>query len=195
MEKEEKSNSRIWYHCTMRILAIYGSLNSDSINKALIQTFAAMASPDMQMEVQGIEGFPLFSRDLERRGTPQIALDYKAKILAADGILISTPEYNRSLPGAFKNVIDWTSRGEHPWKGKPVGVVGASDGQRGANVAQYDLKRILAYFDAHVLGQPEIHFAEGDKKVADGMVTDEKTKGYIAGYLEKFKAHVERFSR
>src|SRR4051812_18471907 len=178
----------------MKILAIYGSLNSDSINKALIQTFALLAPQGMEIKAVGIDGFPLFSKDLEAKGTPQIVTEYKAKILAADGIIISTPEYNRSMPGALKNVIDWTSRGELVWRGKPVGVVGASDGVRGASFAQYDLKKILTYFDAHLLGQPEFYFAEGDTKIVEGLVSDEKTKGHIKKYLEKFKTHVEEFS-
>ena len=174
----------------MNILIIYGSLNANSLNKALAKTMAALAPTDMKVELLGIEGFPLFSMEVEAAGTPQIALDYKAKILAADGIIIATPEYNRSMPGSLKNVIDWTSRGDHPWKGKPVGVVGASDGLRGASFAQYDLKRIMNYFDAHLMGQPEFYFGEADKKITDGLVSDEKTKGYISKFLEKFKTHV-----
>jgi chromate reductase len=179
----------------MNILVIYGSLNQNSINKALAKTFATLAPPDMTVEVIGIEGFPLFSKELELQGAPQIVLDYKSKILAADGVIISTPEYNRSMPGSLKNALDWISRAEHPWHGKPVGVVGASDGIRGASFAQYDLKRILTYWDAQVLGQPEMFVGELDKKITDGLVTDEKTRVYISKYLEKFKAHVERFKK
>src|SRR3954464_1577843 len=163
----------------MNILVIYGSLNSDSINKALAKTIVSLAPEGMQTELLGIEDFPLFSKDLEKEGTPQIVTDYKAKILAAHGVIIATPEYNRSIPGALKNALDWISRGEHPWSGKPVGVVGASDGVRGASFAQYDLKRILPYWDAHVLGQPEMYIPEADKKITNGLISDEKIKGYI----------------
>jgi NAD(P)H-dependent FMN reductase len=179
----------------MKVLIIYGSLHINSLNKALAKTMAQMAPAGMEVETIGIEGFPLFSEDLEKEGTPQVAADYKAKIVAADGVIVVTPEYNRSMPGALKNVIDWTSRGEVPWKGKPVGVAGASDGLRGASFAQADLKRILAYFDAHLMGQPEFYFHEADKKIIDGLVTDESTRSRITKYLEKFKTHIETFSR
>jgi chromate reductase len=179
----------------MNILIIYGSLHTNSLNKALAKTMAQLAPAGMSVETIGIDGFPLFSEDLEATGTPQIATDYKAKIAAADGVIVVTPEYNRSMPGSLKNVIDWTSRGKHPWTGKPVGVAGASDGLRGASFAQADLKRILAYFDAHLMGQPEFYFHEADKKIADELVTDESTRSRIVKYLEKFKTHVENFAK
>ena len=180
----------------MNILVIYGSPNANSLNKALAKTFAQLAPADMHIELLGIEGFPFFSLELEAAGTPQIALDYKAKIAAADGVIIATPEYNRSMPGSLKNVIDWTSRGEVPWKGKPVGVVGASDGVRGASFAQYDLKRIMLYFDTHVMGQPEFYFGNADQKFdSEGTITDEKTKQVLAKYLAAFKTHVEHFAK
>ena len=147
--------------------------------------------------VVGIEGFPLYSDTIENTSFPEIATQYKEKIRAADGILVVTPEYNRSMPGSLKNVLDWTSRGKDlPWKGKPVGVIGASDGVRGASFAQYDVKRVLTYFGAHVMGQPEFYFAEADKKIdAEGTITDEKSQQVLSKYLAAFKAHVELISQ
>ena len=176
----------------MNILVIYGSLRERSINKALAMSAQKKAPEGMSMEVVGIEGFPLYSDTIENAGFPPIATLYKEKIKAADGIIVVTPEYNRSIPGSLKNVIDWTSRGELPWKGKPVGVIGASDGLRGASFAQYDLKCILAYFGAHVMGQPEFYFHEADKKIdGTGAITDEKTNQVLTKYVAAFKAHVE----
>ena len=147
--------------------------------------------------VVGIEGFPLYSDTIENTSFPEIATQYKEKIRAADGILVVTPEYNRSMPGSLKNVLDWTSRGKDlPWKGKPVGVIGASDGVRGASFAQYDVKRVLTYFGAHIMGQPEFYFAEADKKIdAEGTITDEKSQQVLSKYLAAFKAHVELISQ
>lgn len=179
----------------MNILVIYGSLREKSINKALAENVRALAPEGMTVELAGVSGFPLFSEDLEKSGFPQIATEYKKKIQSADGIIVVTPEYNRSMPGSLKNVIDWTSRGTVPWKGKPVGVVGASDGVRGASFAQYDVKRVLTYFDAHVMGQPEFYFGNADQKIdAKGAITDEKTKEVLKKYLTAFKEHVEKLS-
>ena len=180
----------------MNVLVVYGSLRERSINKALAQNAQRMAPEGLTIELAGVDNFPLFSEDLEERGTPEIAREYKTKIAAADGIIIVTPEYNRSMPGSLKNMIDWTSRGkDKPWGGKPVGVIGASNGVRGASFAQYDVKRILLYFNAHVMGQPEFYFGEADKKLdAEGNITDDKTKEVLAKYLAAFKAHVALFS-
>ena len=179
----------------MNVLVIYGSLREKSINKALAQNVQAIAGKDMKIDLAGVDGFPLFSEDLEKSGAPEIATEYKQKIKAADAIIVVTPEYNRSMPGSLKNMLDWTSRGELPWKGKPVGVIGASDGVRGASFAQYDVKRVLTYFGAHVMGQPELYFGNADKKIdAEGTITDEKTVEYLKKYLSAFKTHVERFS-
>lgn len=181
----------------MNILVIYGSLREKSLNKALARNAATLAPEGMMMEVVGIEGFPLYSDTIENAGFPEIATHYKDRIRGADGIIIATPEYNRSMPGSLKNVLDWTSRGvDLPWKGKPVGVIGASDGVRGASFAQYDLKRVLTYFNAHVLGQPEFYFGNADQKIdADGNITDEKTKEVLKKYLAAFKEHVARFAQ
>ncbi len=177
----------------MNILIIYGSLREKSLNKVLAHNASSILPEGMTAEVLGIEGFPLYSDTIENAGFPEIAARYKESIRAADGIIIVTPEYNRSMPGSLKNMLDWTSRGEVPWKGKPVGVIGASDGLRGASFAQYDLKRILAYFGAHVMGQPEFYFGEADKKIDEvGNITDEKTKQVLAKYLVALKTHVEK---
>ena len=177
----------------MNVLIVYGSLREKSLNKALANAAKALAPEGMDASVLGIEGFPLYSDTIENAGFPDIATRYKELIRAADGIIVATPEYNRSMPGSFKNVLDWTSRGKDvPWRGKPVGVIGASDGVRGASFAQYDVKRIMAYFGAHVMGQPEFYFGEADKKLDDdGNITDEKTKQVLTKYLAAFKAYVE----
>ena len=180
----------------MKILVIYGSLREKSLNKALANTAPKLAPEGMDVQVMGIEGFPLYSDTIENAGFPEIATRYKDLIRAADGTIIATPEYNRSMPGSLKNVLDWTSRGKDlPWKGKPVGVVGASDGLRGASFAQYDVKRILLYFGAELMGQPEFYFGEADKKIdAAGNIMDEKTIEVFKKYLAAFKTHVEKFA-
>jgi chromate reductase len=177
----------------MNILAIYGSLSSTSINKALAKAAQANAPEGMDIELLGVDGLPLFNQDDEIDNYPTAATDAKEKIDAADGVLIVTPEYNRAPPGSLKNFLDWTSRpsGQHPWGGKAVGVLGASDGMRGASFAQYDIRRTMGYFNARVMGQPEYYLAQGDKKIENGVVTEEKSVEVLKRFLTAFKIHVE----
>ncbi len=178
----------------MNVIAIYGSLREKSVNKALARACQAHTPEEMTIELMGVGGLPLYNQDDELTNYPAIAVEAKQKIATADGVLIVTPEYNRTPPGALKNFLDWTSRpeGQHPWAGKPVGVLGASNGLRGASFAQYDIRRIMSYFNANVMGQPEFYFGEAPKKIdEDQNITDEKTIEVLKKFLAAFKTHVE----
>jgi chromate reductase len=139
-----------------------------------------------------VPDFPLYSQERENTYPADIQ-SFKEKIIAADGVIIVTPEYNRGMPAALKNAFDWVSRpdGTQPWRAKAVGVMGASSGSRGAVVAQYDVKRMMLYFGAHMMGQPEFYVDNSDKKIENCVLKDEKTKEYLRKYLAAFKAHVE----
>ncbi|OGG64038.1 hypothetical protein A3C18_00850 [Candidatus Kaiserbacteria bacterium RIFCSPHIGHO2_02_FULL_54_11b] len=179
----------------MNILVIYGSLREKSLNKALARALGKNPPEGMTIELAGVGDLPLYNNDMEPT-FPKVATDYKVKIRSVDGIIIVTPEYNRSIPGALKNMFDWTSRpyGDNAWKGKLVGVVGAASGNIGTALAQYDVKKVLAYLDAHIMGQPEFYLNGSDKFDADMNLTDEKTKEHVTKYLAAFKAHVEKMS-
>jgi|SRR3989344_7582905 len=180
----------------MNILIIYGSLNEKSLNGALAHAMLAQKPDDVTLEIVRVPEFSLYSMEREVVFPADVAA-FKQKIADADGVVIVTPEYNRGMPGSLKNFIDWTSRpfGQHPWGGKPVGVMGASNGPRGTIVAQYDLKRIMTYFGAQVMGQPELYLDNSDKKIEDGVLKDEKTKEYLQKYLAAFKSHIESFEK
>ncbi len=180
----------------MNITALCGSLRSGSINKTLALEAQKMAE-GCTIDIARIDNLPLYNQDLETSSYPIEATALKETLAKADGILFFTPEYNRGLPGVLKNAIDWVSRpsGTHPFSGKPVGVLGASSGPRGTIVAQYDLKRIMNYFGAHVLGQPEFYVDNSDNKIDGGEVRDEKTREYLLKYLAAFKRHVKTFEK
>lgn len=178
----------------MNVVAFSGSLRKASYNTALLRAAAALAPKEMRIEIVSIDDLPLYNQDIEETSYPPPARELRQKIAAADGVLVATPEFNRTPPGPLKNFLDWTSRPEsepNPWSGKPVAVLGASTGARGASFAQYDIRRIMGYFNARVLGQPELYVGLADKKFDQSLaLTEEKTAASLAKFLSAFSLHV-----
>ena len=136
----------------MKVLGISGSLRRDSFNTRLLQVAGAVAGADVDLELyDGLAAVPPFSQD-DEHAPPAPVLDLRARIAAADAVLISTPEYNGSIPGQLKNALDWVSRprSESPLRGKPTGVVSASTSAYGAMWSQADLRRVLGIIGARV---------------------------------------------
>ncbi len=148
------------------ILAFGGSLRKGSFNKALLRAALEEVPADADVELFDIQGMPLFSEDLERN-PPQIVTDFKARIRAADAVLIATPEYNYSIPGFLKNAIDQASRpyGDNAFAGKPAALMGASIGMLGTARAQYHLRQSCVFLDMHPLNQPEVMVPFAQDKV------------------------------
>jgi chromate reductase len=164
-----------------KIIAVSGSLRKDSFNTRLLQEVVKFAPEGMEIEIFDIGGLPLYDQDLEQ-AFPVEVQKLKDAIKRADGIIIATPEHNRSIPSALKNAIDWASRpwGQNSFPGKSVLVIGASVGPIATAVAQQHLKQIMLYLDAHVIGQPEFYLGNVQDKFNDkGELTDEATKEHI----------------
>jgi chromate reductase len=175
-----------------KLLLISGSARKGSYNTALLHAFKEALPEGSTAEIAEYGDIPLYNQDVEGSAYPESAKALKAKIRAADGVVIATPEYNRSIPGYLKNMIDWTSRpyGDSAWDGKPVYVTGASGGAIGTALAQYVLKQSLAYLNARVPGQPELYFNFAADKLKDGVLVDEETKGYVKKAAETFVAFI-----
>jgi chromate reductase len=178
----------------LRILGFAGSLRKQSYNRALLSAANEMVPDGVTLEIFDLEEIPLFNQDLELQ-PPDKVKEFKAKIRAADAILIVTPEYNYSIPGVLKNAIDWASRpyGNNAFDGKPVAVMGASVGMLGTARAQYDLRRSFVFLNMFPLNQPEVlvPFAQ-DKVDGNGRVTDEKTRRKIRELIESLAAWTKR---
>ena len=175
------------------LVAISGSFRKDSFNTNLLKAFKENAPEGMTIELLDYTDVPLYSQD-DEAAFPAVVQAHKEKIQNADGIIISTPEYNRGIPGVLKNFIDYTSRpwGHNSWPGKHVLVTGASTGPIAAALAQYALKQVLTYLDARVVGQPEFYLGTaGEKFSADGTLTDEATKEYIVKALAVLMARID----
>lgn len=173
---------------------LVGSLSRESINRTLSKALIRLAPPSLTFTEIGIGDLPLYNRDLDASYPPP-ALELKAAIEGADALLFITPEYNRSLPGALKNALDWASR---PWGAnslthKPSGVIGASPGALGTALAQQSLRGVLAFCNAPQMTAPEayIHFLP-DVFLEDGTVANESTEEFLRTYMQEFADFVER---
>lgn len=189
---------------TLAVGCIVGSTSSRSINRRMLAGMRTMENERDVGEDEPIEftDIPidqvgLYTYDADDDYPPE-AVALKEAILASDAIIIATPEYNRSIPGALKNAIDWASRpyGENAFAGKPVGIVGASVGAPGTAMAQQHLRNILAYLDAPTLGQPEIYVQYTAERFADdGTVIDASTRDLLDDWVTAFRQFTIRFCR
>src|SRR5258706_9818837 len=123
---------------SITILGIAGSLRRTSYNKSALRAAQGLCPQGATLEIFGLEGIPLFNQD-EERNPPKQVIDLKARVRAADAILLVTPEYNYSIPGVLKNAIDWASRpyGDSvEWKSRgPYGCLGRNAGNRSRSVS------------------------------------------------------------
>jgi chromate reductase, NAD(P)H dehydrogenase (quinone) len=152
-----------------RILAISGSLRSDSVNTALLRAAAAVSADDTWVELWcGLGAIPPFNEDGED-DTPAAVADMRAAIAGADALLISTPEYNGSIPGQLKNALDWASRpyGESVLTGKPVAIASASPGDYGGAWAAEHLGNVLQIAGGQVL-EPSFSLPLADQAFEPG---------------------------
>jgi chromate reductase len=175
-----------------QIAVIVGSLRADSLNKKLAQNLEELAPAGTQFVYADISALPLFNQDIEG-DFPATAQSLKDVLEAADGILVVTPEYNRSIPGVLKNAIDWASRpwGSNSFNGKPAGIVGASMSPLGTAVAQAHLKSIMVYLNTKLMGQPEVFLTGAHEAFDDEGVVIESSKDHLKHYIDAFVAHVD----
>jgi chromate reductase len=179
----------------MRTIAvIVGSLSRDSINRRLANALERRGADRFAFVNVRIDDLPMFNVDLSK-DPPAPVLRMKSEILAADGVLIVTPEHNRSIPAVLKNAIDWGSRpaGQSCWIGKPTGILGASPGQTGTAAAQQHLRNIVSPQQMVVMGQPELylHWKEGMID-SEAQVVDEAVKKRVEAFLDRFVLWVDR---
>jgi len=170
----------------MKILAIAGSLRKTSYNRGLLRAAQELAPAGCTVEIFDLEGIPLYNQDEETKLPPAV-VQLKAKVRAADALIIATPEYNYSFSGVLKNALDWGSRpyGDNAWDNKPLALMGASVGMFGTARAQYQLRQVFVTLNMHPLNKPEIMVASAqDKFDAQGNLTDPKARQKIAEALK-----------
>jgi chromate reductase, NAD(P)H dehydrogenase (quinone) len=181
----------------IRVLAIAGSLRKGSVNKALVRVAVQVAPPTVIVEDFGdLDGIPLFNEDIEKDAPARVKL-LKAKIAAADALLIATPEYNYSIPGVLKNAIDWASRpaGDNSFEDKPVAVMSGAGGTGGSR-AQLHLRQVFVYLNMHPINRPQVAVTAAKTKLdPSGEFTDPAIRDSVKQLLVALDAWTRRLKR
>jgi chromate reductase, NAD(P)H dehydrogenase (quinone) len=178
-----------------QIAVIVGSNRRDSINRKLAQALAKLGADKFDAHFARIDDLPMYNQDNEANLPAEVAR-YKSEVTAADGVLIVTPEHNRSIPTILKNAVDWGARpyGKSNWPGKPAFITGTSPGAIGSALAQQHLRSVMTGLGMILLGG-EAYVTFKPNLIDDqGNIGDESTKAFLQGFVDRFATLVERLS-
>lgn len=171
----------------LKFVSLLGSLRTGSFNAVVDRNLSLLAPDGVEISALGSVGdIPHYDADLQAQGFPEAVVAMGKSIAAADGLIIVTPEYNYSVPGALKNALDWLSRlPDTPVAGKPVAILTASPGAIGGARAQYHLRQILVFLDGRVLNKPEVMIGQAASRLdpESGSITDADTRNLITAQL------------
>jgi chromate reductase, NAD(P)H dehydrogenase (quinone) len=177
-----------------KIGIIVGSLREGSINRKIARSMCAIRDDDLDCSMIEIGDLPLFNQDLEMT-PPEQWVRFKEQILAADGILFCSPEYNRGMPGVLKNAIDVGSRpyGKSVWDRKPAAIITASTGAIGGALANHQIRQSCVFLGMPVMQQPEAYLSKvsDDSFGEDGLLVDGPLKGIVETLAHAFAEWVK----
>jgi chromate reductase, NAD(P)H dehydrogenase (quinone) len=178
------------------VVVIAGSLRKESFTLKIANALAKLAPATLKLEVVTPHGISFFNQDLEA-APPADWLAFRDKLQKSDGVLFVTPEYNRSIPGVLKNMIDVGSRpyGKSSFLEKPIGIVSNSPGPLGGVSAAKHLQQIMPGIAGSIMGQPEIYLnGVGDAFDDKGQLTKESLQKVLQQYIDAFAAFVAKHS-
>lgn len=178
------------------ILALVGSLRQRSYNGMLARAAVEVTPSGSTMEVASIRGIPLYDGDVEEHGIPPEVEALKARVMSSDGLLLVTPEYNHSIPGVFKNTIDWLSRPAEDiprvFGDRPTGMIGATTSQGGTRFAQVAWLPVLSTLGVRPFSAKSVFLAEARKAFdPQGKLTDDKLRKVLSGYIAAFVEFID----
>lgn len=175
------------------LLGIPGALRKASTNRLLLKEAARVFGPCDYVEAD--IDFPVFNQDIQDGpGIPDAVLKLHEQIGAADAVVISSPEYNKNIPGVLKNALDWVSRVKgNPWADKPVSLIAASDGRAGGERMMHNLILCMMPFRSNLVYGPEVFIGNSSEAFgADGRLKDEVSVKFLTQLMEKLRAEVEK---
>lgn len=172
----------------VNILAFAGSLRKDSYNKAALRAAQQLVPKGVVVTIFDLAGIPLFNEDVQKKGFPKRVQEFRKAISKADALLIATPEYNHAISGVLKNALDWASRkdakGNKVLAGKPVAIMGASDGGFGTARAQVGLSTLANVLNMHLLVGHNIYISKAQEQFNQkGELVNDKTKQLLIDML------------
>jgi len=180
----------------VRILGISGSLRAGSYNTALLRAAQTVAAGEIQLDIASLHGIPLYDADLEQReGLPSAVAELKEKVVASDGVILATPEYNNGIPGVFKNGIDWLSRppADIPkvFRGRPFAIIGASPGGFGTILSQDAWLSVLRALGVRFWSGGKLMVSRASQVFdAQGEITDPAIREQLRKFALGFAAFV-----
>ena len=177
------------------VAVIVGSNRRESINRRLAQALVNLGAGKFDASFARIDDLPLYSQDIEAT-LPAEVVRFKNAIARADGVLIVTPEHNRSIPTALKNAIDWGARpyGKSVWPDKPAFITGTSPGAIGSAMAQQHLRSVMTGLGMILLGGEAYVTFKPNLIDEQGNIGDESTKKFLQGFVDRFATLVERLA-
>ena len=180
----------------LTFLGISGSLRAGSHNSALVAAAAELAPPGITVQRYGrLRDIPPYDADQDGPAPPEPVADLRARIAAADGLLIATPEYNSSMPGVLKNALDWGSRPKDAsvLSGKPVATLGAASGTSGTIRAQLALRQVWVWTGSPAVVKPEVHvFRAAEHFDERGRLSHPATRAQVRALLAALRELVLR---
>ena len=178
-----------------RIAVIVGSSRRDSINRKLAQALVRLGTGKFDATFARIDDLPMYNQDNEGNLPPEV-VRFKNDIARADGVLIVTPEHDRSIPAVLKNAIDWGARpwGKNSWPGKPAFITGTSPGAIGSALAQQHLRSVMTGLGMILLGGEAYVTFKPDLIDEHGNIGDDSTKKFLADFVDRFADLVTRLA-
>ena len=174
-------------HQRFKLLGLSGSLRRASNSTAILRTLKAGLTPDIEMEIVALDDIPPYNEDNDIGEGPAGVAGLRRAVIACDGIVVVSPEYNHGIPGHLKNAIDWASRPPNQvLDAKPVAIFGTSPGATGTIRGQAHLRQILGNLNSYVLVQPVVAIGNAPQRFdADANITDEATRAFVVSMLVK----------
>src|ERR1700685_1095551 len=177
------------------VAIIVGSNRRESINRKLAHALAKLGADHFNTSIVRIDDLPMFNQDNEGNLTPEI-VRFKDEVSRADGVMIITPEHDRSIPAVLKNAVDWGARpyGKNSWAGKPTFITGTSPGAIGTAIAQQHLRSIMVSLGTILQGGEAYITFKPDLIDAQSNIGDENARKFLQGFLDQFATLVVRLS-